>query len=72
MEGFLAGFWDRDRPIPRPGAVGRRGGARWIAGLLTPFCPRDGAGFNHMGRSGGSSQPPRMGLLGQLVGGGGQ
>ena len=27
----------RDRPIRRPGGLGRRGGAFWLAGLLTPF-----------------------------------
>ena len=31
--------------------------------LIDPTGPRDGAGFENAGRSGRSSQPPRMGKL---------
>ena len=53
------------RPCPRSSTDPelRRDGALWIAGLLTPRARAAARDSTKRGSSGGSSQPPRMGLF---------
>jgi hypothetical protein len=50
-------------PGRRLGALGRRGGALWIAGLLTRLARAKAWEPTTRGSSGGSRQPPRTGLF---------